>query len=215
MRKNKIGYLVEISYKGKYFDAFDEIKGKKTVKGVFKEYLKSKNIEIIKGIQQAGRTDAKVSARSNYLYFVSDDINLCSIEKDINIEGLKIKNIYKLATNIILPDIVKRRIYIYHYPKKFLNEKEEDILKRCLELSGEKDFSEYTDHKGLKLKNHIRDVNVTYKDEKLYFDGSSFLPKQVRIMSGYILKNKKVAMNPKFLILDKIIFKEEIFEKTD
>ena len=32
MKKNKLGYLLEISYKGKKFDAFDEIKGKKQLK---------------------------------------------------------------------------------------------------------------------------------------------------------------------------------------
>ena len=32
MKKDKLGYLLEISYKGKKFDAFDEIKDKKTTK---------------------------------------------------------------------------------------------------------------------------------------------------------------------------------------
>ncbi|SQA14857.1 Uncharacterised protein [Streptobacillus moniliformis] len=36
------------------------------------------------------------------------------------------------------------------------------------------------------------------------------MPQQVRIMSGYILKGKKEAMDPKFLVLEKIIFKGDV-----
>ncbi|WP_156300377.1 tRNA pseudouridine synthase TruA family protein [Streptobacillus canis] len=211
MENRKTGYLLEISYKGKKFDCFDEMKDKKTVKGVLKDYLLSKGIKIIKGLQQAGRTDARVSAYSNYIYFMAEEFNVDCIDIEVDIEGLKIKSILKTKNNLVLPELVKRRIYIYYYPKKFLNIDEEIILKRCEEVSGYKDFSEFTNHKGLKLKNHFRDVQVTYNDEKLYFDGDSFMPQQVRRMSGYILKGKKEPMDPKFLILDKIIFEGDVF----
>ncbi|WP_314011378.1 pseudouridylate synthase [Pseudostreptobacillus hongkongensis] len=210
MKRNKVGYLLEISYKGKYFDAFDEIPNKKTVKGVLKKYLQELGVWIYKGIQQAGRTDAKVSANSNYIYFVANKFNTDILLFNESIEGLKIKSIKEVPINLVLPDLVERRVYIYYYPKKFINLSDEEIEKRCLEISGNRDFSEFTNHKGLKLKNHIRDVNVSYIDGKLYFDGNSFMPQQVRIMSGYILKGEKKPMNPKFLILDHIILKGEI-----
>lgn len=210
MKKNRCGYLLEISYKGKYFDAFDEIRDKKTVKGVLKKYLNSKGINIYKGIQQAGRTDSKVSANSNYIYFMAEKFNTSILDMNENIEGLKIKTIKEYKTNIVLPDIVEKRIYIYYYPKKFMNVDEETIINRCKEISGHRDFSEFTNHKGLKLKNHIRNVNVKFIDGKLYFEGDSFMPQQVRIMSAYILKGKKEAMNPKFLILDRVILKGEL-----
>ncbi|ACZ01030.1 Pseudouridylate synthase-like protein [Streptobacillus moniliformis] len=210
MKNTKKGYLLEISYKGKKFDCFDEIKDKKTVKGVLKEYILSKGIKIYKGLQQAGRTDARVSAYSNYIYFVADRFNIDILDINVDISGLKIKNIIETKNDIVLPDIVEKRIYIYFYPKKFLNVDKETILKRCEEISGYRDFSEFTNHKGLKLKNHFRDVKVTYVEEKLYFEGNSFMPQQVRIMSGYILKGKKEAMDPKFLVLEKIIFKGDV-----
>ncbi|CAM3464403.1 hypothetical protein [Pseudostreptobacillus hongkongensis] len=210
MKRNKVGYLLEISYKGKYFDAFDEIPNKKTVKGVLKKYLQELGVWIYKGLQQAGRTDAKVSANSNYIYFVANKFNTDILLFNESIEGLKIKSIKEVPINLVLPDLVERRVYIYYYPKKFITLSDEEIEKRCLEISGNRDFSEFTNHKGLKLKNHIRDVNVSYIDGKLYFDGNSFMPQQVRIMSGYILKGEKKPMNPKFLILDNIVLKGEI-----
>ncbi|CAM3104710.1 hypothetical protein [Streptobacillus ratti] len=210
MGNRKNGYLLEISYKGKKFYCFDEIKDKKTVKGVLKEYILSKGIKIYKGLQQAGRTDARVSAYSNYIYFIADDFDLNILDIDVDIQGLKIKNVIKTRNDIVLPDIVEKRIYIYFYPKKFLNVDEETILKRCEEVSGYKDFSEFTNHKGLKLKNHFRDIKVTYIEDRLYFEGNSFMPQQVRRMSGYILKGKKEPMDPKFLVLEKIIFKGDI-----
>ncbi len=210
MKRNKVGYLLEISYKGKYFDAFDEIPNKKTVKGVLKKYLQELGVWIYKGLQQAGRTDAKVSANSNYIYFVANKFNTDILLFNESIEGLKIKSIKEVPINLVLPDLVERRVYIYYYPKKFITLSDEEIEKRCLEISGDRDFSEFTNHKGLKLKNHIRDVNVSYIDGKLYFDGNSFMPQQVRIMSGYILKGEKKPMNPKFLILDNIVLKGEI-----
>lgn len=202
----KIGILLEISYKGKYFDCFDEMKNKTTTKGVLKKYLIEKGIKIIKGLQQAGRTDAKVSANSNYIYFMAEDFNIEIIELNKNINGLKILSIKKVKNNIILPDIVKKRQYIYYYPKKYIKTDTETILKRCLEINNTKDFSKFTNHKGLKLKNMIRNVNIEFVDGKLIFLGDSFLPQQVRRMSGYILTGVIKPMNPKFLILDKIFF---------
>ena len=213
MRKNKLGYLLEISYKGKKFDAFDEIKDKKTTKSVLKTYLISKGVVIYKGLQQAGRTDAKVSANSNYIYFIANEFNLDILDYDFDIDGLKIKKAYVVDKGIVLPDVVERRIYNYYYPKKFHKVDEETIISRANEISGEKDFSEFTNHKGLKLKNHIRDVKVTYDNGKLYFNGNSFMPQQVRRMAGYIFNGKKEPMNPKFLILDKIILKEGVINE--
>ena len=213
MRKNKLGYLLEISYKGKKFDAFDEIKGKKTTKSVLKTYLISKGIVIYKGLQQAGRTDAKVSANSNYIYFIADEFDLDILDYNFDIDGLKIKKAYVVDKDIILPDVVERRIYNYYYPKKFHRVDEETIISRANEISGKMDFSEFTNHKGLKLKNHIRDVKVSYVEGKLYFDGNSFMPQQVRRMAGYVFNGKKEPMNPKFLILDKIILKEGVINE--
>ena len=195
MRKNKLGYLLEISYKGKKFDAFDEIKDKKTTKNVLKTYLISKGIVIYKGLQQAGRTDAKVSANSNYIYFIANEFDLDILDYNLDI------------------DVVERRIYNYYYPKKFHRVDEKTIIKRANEISGKMDFSEFTNHKGLKLKNHIRDVKVSYVEGKLYFDGNSFMPQQVRRMAGYVFNGKKEPMNPKFLILDKIILKEGVINE--
>lgn len=213
MRKNKLGYLLEISYKGKKFDAFDEIKDKKTTKNVLKTYLISKGIVIYKGLQQAGRTDAKVSANSNYIYFIANEFDLDILDYNLDIDGLKIKKAYVVDKGIILPDVVERRIYNYYYPKKFYRVDEKTIIKRANEISGKMDFSEFTNHKGLKLKNHIRDVKVSYVEGKLYFDGNSFMPQQVRRMAGYVFNGKKEPMNPKFLILDKIILKEGVINE--
>ena len=213
MRKNKLGYLLEISYKGKKFDAFDEIKDKKTTKNVLKTYLISKGIVIYKGLQQAGRTDAKVSANSNYIYFIANEFDLDILDYNLDIDGLKIKKAYVVDKGIILPDVVERRIYNYYYPKKFHRVDEKTIIKRANEISGKMDFSEFTNHKGLKLKNHIRDVKVSYVEGKLYFNGNSFMPQQVRRMAGYVFNGKKEPMNQKFLILDKIILKEGVINE--
>lgn len=207
-------YLIEIAYKGKKFDCFDEMKDKKTVKGVLRNYLLSKGIKITKGMQQAGRTDAKVSAKSNYIYMVAKNFDTTCIELDKDIEGLKILNIYETKKNIVLPDMVARRIYIYQYPIKYLKVDRETIISRCQEISGIKDFSEFTNHKGLKLKNHIRDIHVSYIDDLLCFNGNSFLPQQVRIMSSYILKGVKKPMDAKFLRLEKIIFVDQMMKIT-
>lgn len=208
----KIGLLVKISYKGSKFFAFDELADRKTVKGLFKEYILSKNIKIYKGIQQAARTDAKVNSKENYLYFITENINLDKIELNIDIQGLKILDIYIVKKDIVLPDMVEKREYIYYYSNINTIFNKEEIDKRCLLISGKKDFSKFTNHKGLKLKNHIRKVCVREEEGKLIFMGDSFLPEQVRRMTSYILKDKIKPANPKFLILNKVVLKEEIFK---
>ena len=51
-KTNKIGYIFDIFYNGKYFDSFDEIKNKETVKGCFKNIMNSLGFTWAKGIQQ-------------------------------------------------------------------------------------------------------------------------------------------------------------------
>ena len=60
-----------IKYDGTKFHSFDEIVGKRTVKGRFKELMNEIGFSWAKGIQQGGRTDAKVSATENILYVSS------------------------------------------------------------------------------------------------------------------------------------------------
>lgn len=209
----KTGLLIKISYKGKYFDSFDELKGKKSVKKTLKDYLISKNIKIYKGLQQAARTDAKVDAKENYIYIITEKFNIDILEFNINIEGLKILEAKFVKKDLILPDLVKRRKYIYFYPKKYKKNDIENIIKACEKLSGIKDFRDFTNHKGKKLKNLVREVYISYIDDKIYFDGVSFLPHQVRLMSGYILKGKIELMPAKYLILNEVVLEEKIFEK--
>ena len=107
--------------------------------------------------------------------------------------------------------MIEKREYIYSYPKKLIKNSEEEIEKLCRELSGTYDVSKFTDKKGLELKEHIREVKITYENGKLRFLGNSFMPKQVRIiMSGYILTGKKEALMGKYLTLEKIYLKEEL-----
>ena len=82
----------------------------------------------------------------------------------------------------------------------------------CKELTGTYDVSRFTDTKGEKLKEHIRTVEVSYKDGELIFIGNSFMPKQVRIMSGYILTGEITALPGKYLTLEKIYLKEELLK---
>ena len=48
-------------------------------------------------------------------------------------------------------------------------------------------------------------VDVSYDGEKLVFKGNSFMPKQVRIMSGYILGGEKKIYPAKYLELNKVV----------
>ena len=213
-KTDKWGYMFHIKYDGTKFHSFDEMNGKKTVKGKFKEIMNQLGFTWAKGIQQGGRTDAKVSATENILY-VSSNFNgnirdLQSRFNEISNDELKITMSKKTLPNLAFPEEIERREYIYSYPKKRVKNSIEDIEKLCKELSGKYDVSEFTDKKGLELKEHIREVEISFKKGKLYFSGNSFMPKQVRIMSGYILTGRKEALEGKYLTLSKIVLKEEL-----
>lgn len=213
-KSKKWGYMFYISYNGQKFQSFDEMDGKKSIKGKFKEIMKTIGFTWAKGIQQAGRTDAKVSANENILYVSSNfngDINKVQEEFNKNSDAdLRVTMIKKTFPNIIFPDMIEKREYIYSYPEKLIKNTKEEIEKLCEELSGIYDVSEFTDKKGLELKEHIREVKITYTKGKLIFIGNSFMPKQVRIMSGYILTGKKEPLMGKYLILEKIYLKNEM-----
>lgn len=211
-KSRKNGYLFFVSYDGAKFDSFDENKGKKSVKGEFIRILNEIGISWSKGVQQAGRTDAGVSARENILY-ISSNFNG---EKEEVIEKfnekskyLKILRIEKTLPNLVIPDLVEAREYIYDYPTSKIAFSEEEIEKRCEALSGEYDVSEWTDAKGKELKEKVRMVEVSYDGKELLFYGSSFMPKQVRIMSSYILSGEKKVFPAKYLSLNKVIVKDQ------
>ena len=213
-KSKKWGYMFYISYNGQKFQSFDEINGKKSVKGKFKDIMGKIGFTWAKGIQQAGRTDAKVSANENILYVSSNfNGNMNKIQEEFNKNSddeLKVTMIKKTFPNIIFPYMIEKREYIYSYPEKLIKNTEKEIEKLCKELSGIYDVSEFTDKKGLELKEHIREVKITYERGKLRFLGSSFMPKQVRIMSGYILTGKKEPLMGKYLTLEKIYLKDEM-----
>lgn len=222
-KTEKFGYMFYIKYDGTKFHSFDEMNGKKTVKGRFKELMSELGFTWAKGIQQGGRTDAKVSATENILY-VSSNFNgemkeLQESFNNLSDETLKITMIKKTFPNLSFPELIERREYIYEYPKKRIKNDLEIIEEFCKNLSGKYDVSEFTDKKGLELKEHIREVNIEFKNGKLYFSGNSFMPKQVRIMSGYILTGKKEALEGRYLTLSKVVLNEElrrnIFEKVE
>ncbi len=222
-KTEKWGYMFYVKYDGTKFHSFDEMSGKKTVKGQFKELMNKIGFTWAKGIQQGGRTDAKVSATENILYvssnFKGDTKELQERFNLISDESLKVTMVKKTLPNLAFPEMIERREYIYEYPKKRIKNSIEDIEKFCKELSGKYDVSEFTDKKGLELKEHIREVEVTFEKGKLYFSGNSFMPKQVRIMSGYILTGKKEPLEGKYLTLSKVVINEElrenIFEKVE
>lgn len=222
-RNDKWGYMFYIKYDGTKFHSFDEMSGKRSVKGRFKEIMNELGFTWAKGIQQGGRTDAKVSATENILYVSSKfDGDRKELQERFNFlsdDSLKITMIKKTIPNLIFPEMIARREYIYEYPKKRVKNSLEEIEKYCKELSGKYDVSEFTDKKGLELKEHIREVEIKFQNGKLFFSGNSFMPKQVRIMSGYILTGKKEALEGKYLTLSKIVLSEElkasIFEQID
>ena len=222
-RNDKWGYMFYIKYDGTKFHSFDEISGKRSVKGRFKEIMNELGFTWAKGIQQGGRTDAKVSATENILYVSSKfDGDRKELQERFNFlsdDSLKITMIKKTIPNLVFPEMIARREYIYEYPKKRVKNSLEEIEKLCKELSGKYDVSEFTDKKGLELKEHIREVEIKFQNGKLFFSGNSFMPKQVRIMSGYILTGKKEALEGKYLTLSKIVLSEElkasIFEQID
>lgn len=222
-RNDKWGYMFYIKYDGTKFHSFDEMSGKRSVKGRFKEIMNELGFTWAKGIQQGGRTDAKVSATENILYVSSKfDGDRKELQERFNFlsdDSLKITMIKKTIPNLVFPEMIARREYIYEYPKKRVKNSLEEIEKLCKELSGKYDVSEFTDKKGLELKEHIREVEINFQNGKLFFSGNSFMPKQVRIMSGYILTGKKEALEGKYLTLSKIVLSEElkasIFEQID
>ena len=224
------GYMFFIEYNGEKFDSFDENPNKKSIKAEFRKILESNKIKIFKGIQQAGRTDANVSAKENILYINSKDVIDFFKLKFLEIEGLKINKIVRTLPFLEFPQMIQKRYYIYKYPKHLVKNNEERINQICEKVSGKKDFYEFTSEKGKKLKNHIREILVKYENGRLYFAGDGFLPQQVRIMSNFILNNRKFnleklnnknfenrklgikdkALDGKYLILEKVEFSEEL-----
>lgn len=203
-----------ISYQGKKFQCFDEMEGKTSVKGEFRKVMHSLGFTWAKGIQQSGRTDAKVSANENILYVSSNytgDMEELK-EKFNKLSGmqLQIKSVKKTVPGLVFPDMIGMREYLYTYPAKKIKHTREEIEKLCSELSGTYDVSKFTDAKGRQLKEHIRTVKVSFSEEGLRFLGDSFMPKQVRIMSGYILTGEKTALPGEYLSLEKIYLKEEM-----
>ena len=185
------GYMFFVEYDGQKFESFDENPNKKSVKSEFREILENNKIRIFKGIQQAGRTDANVSAKENILYINSKEIIDFSKLKLWETEGLKINKIVRTLPFLEFPQMIEKRYYIYEYPKKLRKNDEEKINQICKKVSGKKDFYEFTSEKGKKLKNHTREIFTKYENDKLYFMGDGFLPQQVRIMSNFILNNTK------------------------
>ena len=185
------GYMFFVEYDGQKFESFDENPNKKSVKSEFRKILENNKIRIFKGIQQAGRTDANVSAKENILYINSKEIIDFSKLKFLETEGLKINKIVRTLPFLEFPQMIEKRYYIYEYPKKLRKNDEDRINKICNKVSGKKDFYEFTSEKGKKLKNHTREIFVKYENGKLYFVGDGFLPQQVRIMSNFILNNTK------------------------
>lgn len=214
-KTKKIGYIFDIYYNGKFFDSFDEMKDKNTVKGNFKEVMNLLGFTWAKGIQQGGRTDARVTG-SNCLYVSSSFCgNIQEIIDKFNekLNGkMKITRVRRTIPNLAFPDFVEGRKYIYSYPLKKIKRSIEEINKICEELSGTYDVSDFTDKKGKKLKEYIRSVNILFESGKLIFQGNSFMPKQVRIMSSYILTGSKEPLPGKFLKLSEVLLKEELLE---
>ena len=219
-----------IEYNGEKFDSFDENPNKKSIKAEFRKILESNKIKIFKGIQQAGRTDANVSAKENILYINSKDVIDFFKLKFLEIEGLKINKIVRTLPFLEFPQMIQKRYYIYKYPKNLVKNNEKRINQICEKVSGKKDFYEFTSEKGKKLKNHIREILVKYENGNLYFAGDGFLPQQVRIMSNFILNNTKFdieklndenfenkklgikdkVLDGKYLTLEKVEFSEEL-----
>lgn len=224
------GYMFFIEYNGEKFDSFDENPNKKSIKAEFRKILESNKIKIFKGIQQAGRTDANVSAKENILYINSKDVIDFFKLKFLEIEGLKINKIVRTLPFLEFPQMIQKRYYIYKYPKNLVKNNEKRINQICEKVSGKKDFYEFTSEKGKKLKNHIREILVKYENGNLYFAGDGFLPQQVRIMSNFILNNTKFdieklndenfenkklgikdkVLDGKYLTLEKVEFSEEL-----
>jgi len=214
-KSQKLGFLFYISYDGKKFHSFDENSDKKSVKSEFIRVANELGFTWAKGVQQGGRTDSEVNALENILYVSSNyKGNLEKLKNQFNekIDGLKILDIKKTLPNLVIPDLVESREYIYKYPQEKIKKTIEDIQKTCKELSGTYDVSIYTDEKGKNLKENIRSVELSYSDEGLYFVGNSFMPKQVRIMSSVVFSGEKKIFPAKYLYLKKINLKDELLQ---
>ena len=74
---------------------------------------------------------------------------------DIALFRYKIVKIEKTLPNLAIPEMIDGRVYRYTYPVDKIKSTEEEILKRCEELTGTYDVSEFTDKKGQKLKEKI------------------------------------------------------------
>lgn len=216
-KTDKWGYIFTVFYNGEKFHSFDEMAGKVTVKGEFRKVMNELGFTWAKGIQQGGRTDAKVSAERNLLYvssnFTGDLSEIIFKFNERMKESIFIRKVQKTFPNLSFPEYVEKREYIYRYPKKRVKRSIEDIEKTLLEISGTYDVSKFTDKKGLELKEHERTVKVTYEKGILKFIGNSFMPKQVRNMAGYILTGEVETFPGKFLTLENVYLKEELTNK--
>ena len=204
------GYIFYIEYDGRKFSSFDENPNEKSIKSEFRKLLEKNDINFFKGIQQAGRTDKDVSAKENLLYINSKHyIEFEKLEYK-EADGLRILKIEKTLPFLEFPELIARRHYIYEYPEKLIKNTDEKINLNCMELSGKKDFKKFTSKKGEKLKNHVREIEVEYKEGKLYFTGDGFLPQQVRIMSNFILNGNMKPLPGEYLTLVKVDFSHEL-----
>ena len=204
------GYIFYIEYDGRKFSSFDENPNEKSIKSEFRKLLEKNDINFFKGIQQAGRTDKDVSAKENLLYINSKHyIEFEKLEYK-EADGLRILKIEKTLPFLEFPELIARRHYIYEYPEKLIKNTDEKINLNCMELSGKKDFKKFTSKKGEKLKNHVREIEVEYKEGKLYFTGDGFLPQQVRIMSNFILNGNMKPLPGEYLTLVKVDFSDEL-----
>lgn len=107
-KTDKWGYIFTVFYNGKRFHSFDEMSGKITVKGEFRRVMNELGFTWAKGIQQGGRTDAKVSAERNLLYVSSNfNGNLSEIIFKFN-EKMKdsifIRGVQKTFPNLSFPE---------------------------------------------------------------------------------------------------------------
>lgn len=216
-KTDKWGYIFTVFYNGEKFHSFDEMAGKTTVKGEFRKEMNRLGFTWAKGIQQGGRTDAKVSAERNLLYVSSNfDGDLKDIIFKFNEEmkeKIFIRKVQKTFPNLSFPEYIEQREYLYRYPKKRIKRSIEEIEKTIKEISGTYDVSIFTDKKGIELKEHERTVIVTYEKNILKFIGNSFMPKQVRNMAGFILSGNIETYPGKYLTLNNVYLKRELEDK--
>ncbi|MEG0300792.1 MAG: KH domain-containing protein [Cetobacterium sp.] len=216
-KTDKWGYIFTVFYNGEKFHSFDEMAGKTTVKGEFRRVMNELGFTWAKGIQQGGRTDAKVSAERNLLYVSSNfqgDLKEIIFKFNEKMkESIFIRKVEKTFPNLSFPEFIEQREYLYRYPKKRIKRPSEEIERTIKEISGTYDVSLFTDKKGLELKEHERTVEVSYEKGILKFIGNSFMPKQVRNMAGYIFSGNVETYPGKFLTLERVYIKKELDDK--